>query len=134
MVSNHIYTFPPSMLNHFHALIFKKFCFRIKNVAKSHFWVNRVFRLLTQFEQSNLNKFSILRSVLETSDWAEFKNVPKLDDISKIAWITSIQKIFLGKVEWVKNDQKWRKLVQNDLTLNDHISVIFQVFLGLSSS
>ena len=134
MVSNHTYTFPPSMLNHFHALNFKKFCSRIKNVAKSHFWVNRVFRLLTQFEQSNLNKFSILRSVLETSDWAEFKNVPKLDDISKIAWITSIQKNFLGKVEWVKNDQKWRKLVQNDLTLNDHISVIFQVFLGLSSS
>ena len=107
LVSNHIYTFSPSILNQFPVIFFKNICSRSRNVQKIRNCENPVFELQTQFEPWNLHLSLIFRTVLETSDWAEFKTVLKLEDYSKIGWVMGLQKIFFGKVEDVQNDQKW---------------------------
>ena len=108
LVSNHIYTFSPSILHQFPLIFFKNICSRSKNVQKIQIWENPVFGLQTQFEPSNLHLSLILRTVLKTSDWAEFKTVPILEDWSKIDWVMGLQKDFFGKVEDVQNDQNWK--------------------------
>ena len=84
LVSNHIYTFSPSTLNQFPVIFFKNICSMGWNVQKIQNCENPVFGLQTQFEPWNLHLSLILRTVLETSDWAEFKTVLKLEDYSKI--------------------------------------------------
>ena len=107
LVSNHIYTFSPSIINQFPVIFFKNICSKSRTAQKIQNWENPVFELQTQFELSNLHLSLILRTVLETSDWAEFKTVPKLEDCSKIDWVMGLQKYFFGKVEDVQNDQNW---------------------------
>ena len=83
LVSNRIYTFPPFMFNHFSALIPKNINSRSKNDQKSRKWEKPIFRLQTQIKPVNLHQSSILRVVLKTTDCAEFKTDPELENISK---------------------------------------------------
>ena len=107
LVSNHIYTFSPSILNQFPGIFFKNISSKGRNVQKIQIWENPVFGLQTQFEPWNLHLSLILRTVLETSDWVEFKTVPKHEDYSKIGWVMGLQKYFFWKVEDVQSDQNW---------------------------
>ena len=134
LVSNHIYTFSPSILNQFPVIIFKNICSRSRTLQKIQNWENPVFGLYTQFKLSNHHLSLIFRTVLETLDQAEFKTVPKCEDNSKIGWVMGLQNYFFWKSRRCTKWSKFWKLVQNELTLNDHISVIFQLFWVLSNS
>ena len=99
LVSNHIYTFSPSILNQFPVIIFKNISSRSRTLQKIQNWENPVFGLYTQFKLSNHHLSLIFRTVLETLDQAEFKTVPKCEDNSKIGWVMGLQKYFFWKIK-----------------------------------
>ena len=83
---------------------------------KPHFCKIVIFWLYPQFFTPKLHQFSILRTVLESSDCVEFKTVPKHEIISKNGRDMDVWKIFLRKfllskmVKILKNRQNMPQL------------------------